>query len=329
MVGQQSALNFVRTAFVTAFLIGLSIAQAQPQGISTRTITIVVPYTAGTGVDIVARVVGEELQQRWSQPVVIENKPGASGNIGTQYAATRPPDGHTLLMIANTFVTNVGLFKQLPYDPQKSFSPIAEVATGALALAIHPALPVQSAAAFIAHAKAKPGTLNYASPGRGTPQHLAMELLKQTAQIELTHVPYTGSAGAVRDLVAGHVNAMFIPLHTVLPLANDGQLRLLAIGSAKRSPLAPNVPTLVESGLTGLEVDLWYGLLAAAETPKDVLARYNLVVNEILAQPKVRDALAAQGLTARGGPAEALAQLVATDQARWQKVIKDAGITAE
>ena len=287
------------------------------QKLSERPITIIVPFTAGTGIDILARILGEELQGRWGQPVTIENRPGASGNIGSQYAATRAPDGHSLMMTVNTFVMNVSLFKSLPYDPQKSFAPIAEVAVGALALAVHPSLKATSARGLVAEAKANPGTLTYASPGRGTPQHLAMELLKVTADIDLVHVPYSGSAGAVRDLVGGHVGAMFIPLHTVLPLAQDRQVRLLAVGSAQRSPLAPEVPTFAEGGLTALDIDLWYALLAPAGTPADIIARYNGAVNEILATPKVRDALSKQGLTARGGSPAALAQLIASDSA-WR-----------
>ena len=325
MAGPRASIGAVAIA---AFVI-LAASGAQSQGLSDRPITIVVPYTAGTGIDIVARVIGEELRERWAQPVVVENKPGASGNIGTQYAATRAPDGHTLMMTANTFVTNLSLFKSIPYDPQKSFAPIAEVATGALALAIHPSVPAPSVRALIEHAKANPAKLNYASPGRGTPQHLAMELFKLTAKIDLVHVPYSGSAGAVRDLVGGHVSAMFIPLHTVLPLSQDNQVRVLAIGSEKRSSLAPEVPTLAEAGVTGFEVDLWYALLAPAGTPADIVARYNKVVNEILATPKVRDALEKQGLSPRGGTPEQLAQLIANDHTRWARVVKEAGITAE
>jgi len=294
--------------------------------LSDRPITIVVPFTAGTGIDILARILGEELQQRWGQAVTIENRPGASGNIGSQYAATRPPDGHTLMMTVNTFVMNVSLFKSVPYDPQKSFAPIAEVAIGALALAVHPSVAAPSAQALVALAKANPSKITYASPGRGTPQHLAMELLKLTAQIELVHVPYSGSAGAVRDLVGGHVGAMFIPLHTVLPLARDQQLRLLAVGSDVRSALAPEVPTFAEEGLAGINIDLWYALLAPADTPPDIIGRYNQVVNDILRTPKVRDALTAQGLSARGGSPADLAQLIASDMARWARVVKDAKI---
>jgi tripartite-type tricarboxylate transporter receptor subunit TctC len=294
--------------------------------LSDRPITIVVPFTAGTGIDILARILGEDLQQRWGQAVTIENRPGASGNIGSQYAATRAPDGHTLMMTVNTFVMNVSLFKSVPYDPQKSFAPIAEVAIGALALAVHPSVAAPSAQALVALAKANPSKITYASPGRGTPQHLAMELLKLTAQIELVHVPYSGSAGAVRDLVGGHVGAMFIPLHTVLPLARDQQLRLLAVGSDVRSALAPEVPTFAEEGLAGINIDLWYALLAPADTPPDIIGRYNQVVNDILRTPKVREALTAQGLSARGGSPADLAQLIASDMARWAKVVKDAKI---
>jgi tripartite-type tricarboxylate transporter receptor subunit TctC len=230
------------------------------------------------------------------------------------------------MMTVNTFVMNVSLFKSVPYDPQKSFAPIAEVAIGALALAVHPSVAAPSAQALVALAKANPSKITYASPGRGTPQHLAMELLKLTAQIELVHVPYSGSAGAVRDLVGGHVGAMFIPLHTVLPLARDQQLRLLAVGSDVRSALAPEVPTFAEEGLAGINIDLWYALLAPADTPPDIIGRYNQVVNDILRTPKVREALTAQGLSARGGSPADLAQLIASDMARWAKVVKDAKI---
>lgn len=303
--------------------------EGKAQGLSDKTITIVAPFTAGTGIDILARVVAEELQQRWNQPVMVENKPGASGNIGTHYAATRPADGHTLMMTVSTFVMNVSLFKSVPYDPQTSFVPIVETAVGALALAVHPSVPTPTVRALIDYAKANPGRLNYASPGRGTPQHLAMELLKLTAGIDIVHVPYSGSAGAVRDLVGGHVGAMFIPLHTVLPLVQGNQVRLLGIGSEKRSPLAPDVATLAEQGLQGFEIELWYGLLAPAGTPSEIVARYNRVVNEILATPKVREGLLKQGLSARGGPPDQFAQLIAKEQARWAKVVKDAGIAPE
>jgi tripartite-type tricarboxylate transporter receptor subunit TctC len=232
-------------------------------------------------------------------------------------------------MTVNTFVMNASLFKSLPYDPQTSFAPIIEVATGSLALVVHPSLEADTVAAFVAHAKARPDQINYASPGRGTPQHLAMELLKVTSGISLRHVPYSGSAGAVRDLVGGHVNAMFMPLHTALPLVADKQIRLLAVGGAQRSAMAPDVKTLAEQGVSGFDVDLWYGLLAPAGTSADIVARYNKVLNEVLAQTSVREALAKQGMEVRGGAPAQLAALIARDQPRWSKVVKDAGITPE
>jgi tripartite-type tricarboxylate transporter receptor subunit TctC len=182
---------------------------------------------------------------------------------------------------------------------------------------------------FVALAKGKPGVIDYASPGRGTPHHLGMEMFKQTAGIDLKHVPYTGSAGAVKDIVGGHVKTGFLPIHVALPLVQEGHIRLLAIGSEQRSPLAPNVPTLVEEGVAGFDVDLWYGVLAPAGTPTDIIDRYNQVINDILGSPKVRESLEKQGLVARGGPPARLAELIARDQPRWAKVAKEAGITAE
>ena len=299
------------------------LAQAQ------QVIRLNVPFTAGTGPDLLARILGEELRQRWNQPVIVENKPGASGNIGTDAAARAAPDGQTLLVTVNTFVMNASLYKSIPYDPEKSFVPIVEIATGVLALVVNPSLNVSTFQELIALARSKPGEINYASPGRGTPQHLAMELLKLTAKVDLTHIPYAGSAGAVKDIAGGHVSAMILPIHTALPLAESGQIRILAVGSQARAPQAPQVPTLAELGVTGFDVDLWYAVLAPAGTPKEIVDRYNAVFNEILAQPGVRAVLDKQGLVAIGGPPERLAELIAKDRLRWTQVVKDAGITSE
>jgi tripartite-type tricarboxylate transporter receptor subunit TctC len=303
--------------------IGQSLAQSQ------QTIHLNVPFTAGTGPDLLARLLGEELRQRWNQPVIVENKPGASGNIGTQAASRAAPDGQTLLVTVNTFVMNASLYRQVPYDPETSFVPIVEIATGVLALVVHPSLNVTTFAELLALARAKPGEINYASPGRGTPQHLAMELLKLTAQVNLTHIPYAGSAGAVKDLAGGHVSAMFLPVHTALPLVESGNIRILAVGSQRRAHQAPQVPTLAELGVTDFDVDLWYAVLAPAGTAKEIVERYNAAFNEILAQPAIRAALDKQGLVAQGGPPDRLAKLIAKDRARWAKVVKDAEISAE
>lgn len=319
---RRAVLGIIATAFVP-------MRQGLAQGPSQQPIRLNVPFTAGTGPDLLARILGEELRLRWNQPVIVENKPGASGNIGTQAAARASPDGQTLLVTVNTFVMNASLYRSIPYDPEKSFEPIAEIATGVLALVVHPSLNVTTFPELIALARSKPGEINYASPGRGTPQHLAMELLKLTAQINLTHIPYAGSAGAVKDLAGGHVSAMFLPIHTALPLAETGQIRILAVGSQTRAQQAMQVPTLAELGVTGFDVDLWYGILAPAGTPKAIIDRYNAVFNEILAQQGVREVLDKQGLIAQGGPPERLAALIAKDRLRWAKVVKDADITSE
>jgi tripartite-type tricarboxylate transporter receptor subunit TctC len=319
---RRTALGILAMSLAPA-VPGLALAQSQ------QPIRLNVPFSPGTGPDLLARILSEELRQRWNQPVIVETKPGASGNIGTQFAARTAPDGQNLLVTVNTFVMNASLYPNIPYDPQKDFVPIVEVATGALALIVHPSLNVSTFAEFIALARSKPGEINYASPGRGTPQHLAMELLKLTEKINLTHIPYAGSAGAVKDLAGGHVSVMFLPVHTALPFTESGQLRILAVGSQQRAPQAPQVPTLAELGVADFDVDLWYGVLAPAGTPKEIVDRYNATFNEILAQPSVRSLLDKQGLIAQGGPPSRLADLIAKDRPRWAKVVKDAQITAE
>ncbi|MEA2993504.1 MAG: hypothetical protein QOD40_2424 [Alphaproteobacteria bacterium] len=311
---------------------GLAVAAVLPLGAAAqqpgRAITIVAPFTPGTGPDILARTIGDEIQKRWNQPVVVENKPGASGNIGTQFVARAAPDGHTLLMTSNPFTANISLLKDVPYDPVKSFVPIIEPAVGVLALAVHPSLPAATMKEFIEYAQARPDQIDYGSPGVGTPHHLAMELFKLTAHVDVRHIPYRGSAGAMSDLLGGHVKAGFVAVHVALPLAQTNQVRLLGIASLQRSKVAPDVPTLDEQGLSGFEVNLWYGLLAPQGTASEIVTRYNTVVNEILRDSKIIEALAKQGLTTVGGTPAAFTQFIASDVVKWQKVVKDAGITA-
>jgi tripartite-type tricarboxylate transporter receptor subunit TctC len=329
--GAMTIRRISRSLLHVALVLSASLAMplgafAQTPG---RTITIVVPFTPGTGPDILARTIGEEIQRRWNQPVVVDNKPGASGNIGTQVVARAAPDGHTLLMTSNPFTANISLLKDVAYDPIKSFAPIVAPGYGVLALAVHPSLPVASTKEFIDYAKARPNEIDYGSPGIGTPHHLAMELFKLSAKVEVRHIPYRGSAGAVTDLIGGHVKAGFMAVHLALPLVRENQMRLLGVASLERAKVAPDLPTLDSQGITGFEVHLWYGLLAPAGTPREVILRYNAVVNEILQQPKTADALARQGLTVAGGTPEQFGQFVAADSARWQKVVKDAGISAQ
>ena len=316
-------------ATIAALGLFLVAVPATAQGLSSRPITIIVPYSPGTGPDVIARVLGEGLRRHWNEPVVIDDRPGATGNIGTDVAARAAPDGYTLLMTSNPFTTGVSLFSHVPYDPIKSFVPIIDVGAGALALCVHPSVPAQNVKEFIAYAKAHPGELNYGSPGIGGPHHLAMELFKRTSGIEITHVPYRGSAGAAQDIVAGHVAGGFLSLSVAAPLAKTGAVRILGIASRERAPTAPELPTLAEQGVEGFEAELWFAFLAPAGTPREIIERYSAAFNEIVREPQVVEAAAAQGIVTRGGTPEQLAAFLARDIALWQKVVKEAGIAAQ
>jgi len=325
---RQTLCRLMQVTVATLALAALlsSGALAQQAG---RPITIIVPYSPGTGIDILARALGNELSQKWGQPVVVDNKTGASGNIGTGLAARAAPDGNTLLMIAKVFVVNPSVFKSVPYDPVRSFTPIIKLATGSIVLAVHPSVPADSTQTFIQYAKARPGEINYGSPGFATPHHLAMELFKQATGTNLVHVPYKGTSNVMSDLVGNHVSAMFIPTHVALPHAVEKQIRLLGVASLERVPAAPDVPTLHEQSVPGFEVDLWFGLLAPAGTPAEIVMRYNAALNAFLRSPKMVAEFGKQGLIASGGTPEVLRDLIADDLAKWAKIIKEAGITAE
>jgi tripartite-type tricarboxylate transporter receptor subunit TctC len=310
-----------------ALALSLTAVSAQTPG---RTITIVVPFTAGSNtVDIIARILAEEMKQRLGQPVIIDNKPGASGNIGAQAVATAAPDGHTLLMSGSPLTQNAGLFKNLPYDPIKSFSPIIYTSDVNIALVVHPSIPVTSAKEFVEYLKARPGQLNYSSPGHGTPHHLTMELFKLATGTSLQHVPARGSAPAVQDLVGGHVSAMFLPISVATPLAQSKQIKLLAVASPQRLKSAPEVPTLAEQGITGAEVVIWYGMLGPAGMPAETVQRYNTLVNEILRSPEVAEKMAKQSIVTVGGTVDEIRTFMADDVAKWLKTLKDAGIAPE
>ncbi|MFL6624267.1 MAG: Bug family tripartite tricarboxylate transporter substrate binding protein, partial [Sulfurifustis sp.] len=255
-----------------------------------KPIKILVPFTPGTGIDILARVLGQRMNETWKAPVVVENRPGASGNIGTEAAARSPADGYTLLMTANTIVLNRSLFKRIPYDPIKDFEPVAPLAIGSLALAVHPSVNAKTAKELIDLAKKNPGKLNYGSPGNGTPHHLAMELFKQRAGIDLTHVPYKGSGGAVQDLLGGQIQVMFLPIHVALPLIETHKLNLLAAGGTKRSAVTPDVPSLAEAtGIGDIDVDIWYALYVPAGTPKSIVEKLSSTTNALLKNPEVKE----------------------------------------
>lgn len=292
-------------------------------------ITIVVPYTPGTGPDVLARLLAPILTARLGQPAVVDNRPGASGNIGTAAVARAAPDGRTFMVQPNTFVMNPSLFRTVPYDPVRAFAPVALLARGDLAFVVNPDVPAADIRALADLARARPGALDYASPGNGTPQHLGMALFALTAGIELTHIPYRGAAPAIADLIGRRVAAAVLPVHTALPLVRDGRVRMLAVGGEARAAVAPEVPTLIESGFPGAQADLWFGLLAPAGLPEPLLRRLNAELNAWLAEPGTADSLRAQGMTPTPATPEAFAALIARDHARWATVIREARISAE
>jgi tripartite-type tricarboxylate transporter receptor subunit TctC len=290
---------------------------------------LVVPFTPGTGIDLIARTVGPKLGERLGRPVVVENRAGASGNIGTEAVVRSEPNGATLLVSVNTLVMNRSLYPQLPFDPVKDLVPVTLTSWGQLLLVTHPKSGLRTAAELVAAAKARPGRLNYASPGVGTPHHMSMELFKQTAGVFLTHIPYRGTAQAVTDLIGGQVDAMFLPIHVALPQIKGGKLVALGIGSDKRHPLLPELPTLTEAKAGKVNVDMWYGIFAPPGTSPDLVGRLNRELKEILASPEVRTAFQGQGMDPATSSPEEFRQLVGRDAQRWEELIRRQGIKAE
>jgi tripartite-type tricarboxylate transporter receptor subunit TctC len=301
------------------------LAQAWPS----QPVKVIVPFSPGTGMDIVARTLGPKLTQMWGQPVVVENRPGASGNLGAALAAKSAPDGYTLLMGASTLVINKALNQALPYDPMTDLAPVGLAANASLLLVAHPKTGITTVAQLISQAREKPGALNYASPGIGTPHHLAMELFKLRAGISLTHIPFSATGPALTQLLGGEVPLMFLPVHVAHAQVKGGKLNALAMGGASRSPLAPDVPTLGELGLSDADTDIWYALWAPANTPPALIARIDADMQKALASDDVRATLAQQGMEILTSTPEQLRDRMTNDLARWTQVIRGAGIKAE
>lgn len=320
----------------SAWLVGLGMfcavttAGAQDAiGWPNRTVHLIVPYTPGTGADILARILGPKLAERWKVGVITENKAGATGNIGSAFVAKAAPDGHTFLFTATSFGTTPALSAKLSFDPVKSFAPVALLATSVVSVVVTPTLAAKTMREFLDLARREGEKLFYASPGNGGPQHLAMELLKLETGIKTKHVPYKGTGGALTDLVAGHVHAMIVPLQTAAPFVQTGKLRMLAVMSPERSPAFPDVPTLKELGIPHLEVETWYGVFAPAGTPADIVAKVNAELNVLLRDSDIRELLEKQGMVPAGGTPERFADLVKAELARWSRVVKAAGIEAD
>ena len=300
------------------------------QSFPNRPVRILAPFPAGAGVDIVARMIGQPLSEQWGQAVVVDNRPGAGGTIACELVAKAVPDGHTLLLgNISTFAMAPSLYKKLNYDPLKSFAPITRVNTSTNILVVHPNVQATTTQTFIALAKARPGQINYASAGSGTSPHLAAELFKSMAGIDLVHVPYKGSPQALTDLLGGQTQAMFASLVSAIPHVRQNRLRALGMTSTQRSAALPEVPTISESGLRGYDVSVWMGIVAPAGTPPAVIAQLNRQIAAILKTAEVREKLGAQGLEAvTDTPAEFTAY-VAAEVPKWAKVIRQAGIVAD
>ena len=294
-----------------------------------KLVKIVVPFAAGGSTDLLTRSVAQQLSEIWKRPVVVENRAGGGGIVGSEYVMKSPADGYTLLLGTNTtHAVAATLYSKLPYDLRRDFAPITEIASIPLILSVHPSIPVKSVKELVALARAKPGDLNFGG-GTGAAAHMAMELFESMAQIKMMHVPYKGSGPAMIDLLGGHLSLGFDALMTTLPYAQTGKLRTLAASSAKRSPVAPQIPTVAESGYPGYEAILWFGLFAPAGTPADVVRKINEDTARGLVAPKMRETLASQGLDIIASSPADFTVRVDREIVKWRKVILDARIKLE
>ena len=317
----------VTLLLVIASAIGL---EAHAQTYPRSTIRIVVPFPPGGGTDLLARLLGQKLHESWGQPVVTDNRAGANGTIGAAIVSKSPPDGHTLLLVPSGFAVNPSMYPRLPFNAEKEFAPITQLAASPLLVLVHPSLPATSIKELIALAKARPGQINYASSGNGSPPHLATEHFKTMAKVNMVHIPYKGGGPAMVDLLAGHVSIYFNAILQALPYAKGGKLRPLAVTSPKRFPSVPQIPTIAEAGVAGYEMTNWYGLLAPASTPKEIVARVNAEVAKLLKHPDVRDRLAADGAIVVASTPEEFAAFLRQEMAKFAKIVEASGMrTAE
>jgi tripartite-type tricarboxylate transporter receptor subunit TctC len=294
-----------------------------------KPIKIVVPYPPGGFNDTLGRTLAAKFTETWGQPSFVENKPGGNTVIGTDFVAKSAPDGYTLLVVAFPFAVTPSLYKALPYDTVKDFQPIALAAQSPNLLVVNPSVEAKTVGELIAMAKAKPDTLSYASTGNGSSNHISMELFKSLAGVQIVHIPYKGSAPAVTDLLGGQVHVMFDNVPNVLPQVKAGRLRALAQSGSKRSALIPDIPTVAEAGVAGYEVMVWFGVVAPAGTPKDIVQKLNAEVIRILAMPDVRERFLAQGVEPLGSTPEQFGEHIRAQMAKWAKVVQDAGVKAE
>jgi tripartite-type tricarboxylate transporter receptor subunit TctC len=316
-------------ALITGLLPGWAHAQAAPD-YPTKPIRIIVQFTPGTSTDILARLVGQKVSQDWGQQVVIDNRPGAGGVVGTELGAKAAPDGYTLTMaVSSAFGINPTLYSKLPYDAIKDFAPIANLGLTPQTLVTSPSAAFKTVKEFVAAAKDKPGQINYASLGSGSTSHLTMEIFRATAGIKLNHVPFKGSADAHTQLIGGQIPVMFDAIPAVLPHVKSGKLRGLGIATLKRSPYAPDLPTIAESGYPGFEAVGWIGIAAPAKTPPAILDKLNAEMVKILGQPDVKDRLATLAFTPVGDTRTQFAAYIKSEIAKWGKAVKESGAKAD
>jgi Uncharacterized protein conserved in bacteria len=319
------ATSFARTwliAFAGVVFFPITHAQTYPA----KPIRMVVGFPAGGTTDITARTIGAKMAQEFGQQVIIDNRPGASGIVGAEIVAKSKPDGYTLLMSSSVHGTNLSLYSKLPYDTVKDFAPIALVATTPYVLVVHPTLPVQSVNELITYLKARPGKLSFSSSSNGTAQHLAGELLKRSANIDMQHIPYKGTGALLPDLLGGRVSIAFENVMVMTPYIKSGALRPLAVTSIKRSPVLPNIMTMAEAGVPDFVVIGWFGIFTAAQTPPEVIERLNSHIAEIMKRSDVRERMFAQGAEPVSGPPSELRDLLTREIDVWGKVIREAGI---
>jgi tripartite-type tricarboxylate transporter receptor subunit TctC len=295
-----------------------------------KPIKFIIPYPPGGPTDAMARLIQVPLQAKLQQPVIIDNRPGAGGNIGTDFVAKAPADGYTILLAASgPMAVNKTLYRSIPFDSQKDFAPIIQISAFPLVLEVHPSVPANNIKQFLALAKDKPTDLGFASAGNGTPQHLAGELFNTATGLKLQHIPYKGAGPALIDVLGGHVKVMFDILGSSVQYIKTSKLRPLAVTTASRSPALPDVPTMAEAGLPGYDISGWHGIAAPAATPKPIIAQLNKTINEIFADPEFRKRWEELGTPIVGGTPEAFGALVKSDTVKLGKLVKDAGVTVD
>ena len=302
---------------------------AQAQTYPDKPVRFVVPYPPGGGTDVIARIVQERMSAALGQQVVIENKGGAGGSVGTELVAKAAPDGYTVLFTLSSHTINPAIYPKLNFDTVKDFEPVGTVASLPQILVANPKLPANTLAELTALAKAKPGDLAYASVGNGSPGHLAGEMFKLRAGVQMTHIPYRGGGPAVTDVMGGQVPLLWVSIPAAAQFVKTGKLKALAVSTLKRTPAFPDVPTVHESGQPDFEVDSWYAMFVPARTPRPVIERLNRALNTVLAEPPIRERLLAQGADAVGGTPEALGRVVVAELPKWAKLAKDANIKAD